>query len=480
MARRTPWEVASSLAHDSGPPLYYWLLSLWRLAAGETEAGLRSLSLLLALAATLLLHRLAWRHLGPGTARAAVLVWATSPLALFYAREARNYTLLAFLTLGFLLALLEAGDRRPWRILLALPWFLALVYTHNVGWFAGAAGLLAALLSPGERGRRVAPLGAVALGTVLLYLPWVPVFRAQMANSIRIVGWARDFWTPSAPLLSLRGFVPGTPSPRYLDIPALPAPWWGVALLAAAALAAGAAWSLAGERRPGMVFLLLFTAGGLLLPAAYSLAASPVYLVGRTDFFLLAAAAALAGLGMRRLGGAGVACLLILAVTGLAAGHRLRGWEPSPGERPWTTFLRQEGRPGDLVLCTGLTRPAAEYYLAGRGFTFLSYPRDMAVELAHLDEGWYLRNLDLEREASLVVGEAAAGLAHGNTLWVAASPRQMDDPLFAALEGSALRQAGPARGSPESGLSRLGQPVFLLRYRAGGRRGAAGEALPER
>ncbi|MEJ2749255.1 MAG: glycosyltransferase family 39 protein, partial [Anaerolineae bacterium] len=50
------WTARSSLAatanwtaHDVHPPLYFWLLHFWRLASGDSEFGLRLLSVLLGL-----------------------------------------------------------------------------------------------------------------------------------------------------------------------------------------------------------------------------------------------------------------------------------------------------------------------------------------------------------------------------------------------------------------------------------------------
>lgn len=47
LARRGFTEIAQRTAFDIHPPLYYWLLKIWMVIWGDSEAGLRSLSAVL-------------------------------------------------------------------------------------------------------------------------------------------------------------------------------------------------------------------------------------------------------------------------------------------------------------------------------------------------------------------------------------------------------------------------------------------------
>lgn len=90
---------------DPHPPGYYLLLKLW-LRGGESEAWLRTLSLMVATGTALLLLR--WgRDLRPGDAYVgplAALLLVTQPMQVWYAAEVRMYILAQALGLGWVMA----------------------------------------------------------------------------------------------------------------------------------------------------------------------------------------------------------------------------------------------------------------------------------------------------------------------------------------------------------------------------------------
>ena len=68
-ARHSPVEIAQWTSADVHPPLYFWMLSAWRLFSGESEFGLRYLSAIvgvLTVAATYRLARAAGSPAPPG------------------------------------------------------------------------------------------------------------------------------------------------------------------------------------------------------------------------------------------------------------------------------------------------------------------------------------------------------------------------------------------------------------------------------
>ncbi len=92
---------------DNHPPLYFATLKAWIALAGDSEFALRFPSVF----ASILLIPLAWaigRHLSePVVAWAGAALSAVSPLYLWYAQEARMYTLLALESAALLLLLLR-------------------------------------------------------------------------------------------------------------------------------------------------------------------------------------------------------------------------------------------------------------------------------------------------------------------------------------------------------------------------------------
>jgi len=192
---------------DLHGPLYNGLAAL--LAPVLPGEWLRLLSALLGAAAVWPLHAWARRVAGAGTAALAAALAAISPFALWYGQELRNYSLVLLLAPACLLAAEGwRGTGRPGR-----GAFLGLVLTAWLGTLANLsfllflAGLGVALVigAPGRRWRLLAWLGAAAGLLVLLCLPWLISFVAQMAPQ-RLVTSA-PAWD-AAPLRGETTFTP--------------------------------------------------------------------------------------------------------------------------------------------------------------------------------------------------------------------------------------------------------------------------------
>src|SRR4029079_14278009 len=121
IADRAIRAIPHALREDGAPPLYYMLLHYWLKLAGDSEAGVRSLSLffaLLAIPAGFWAGQAIW-----GTRRAAWIaaaLMAFNPFLSQYAQEARMYTLIALLAIPVATCFLRAyamdmdENRRPW------------------------------------------------------------------------------------------------------------------------------------------------------------------------------------------------------------------------------------------------------------------------------------------------------------------------------------------------------------------------------
>lgn len=131
--------ITARTAADIQPPLYYYLLNGWLALAGDSEFAVRFVSLFFGVLTIPLLYVTARRLFDSTTGVFAALIGTFSALYLWYAQEARMYTLITFLGLLSSYALLRAlspalsaqGGRGAvrWWIVVAVA-NIAAVYTH--------------------------------------------------------------------------------------------------------------------------------------------------------------------------------------------------------------------------------------------------------------------------------------------------------------------------------------------------------------
>ena len=242
-------ELTRWTADDIQPPLYYYIVAGWTRLAGRGEWALRFPSAFFGTLTAALLWSAA-RRLFPGqraAARAGLLLFALSPLHVYFAQEARMYTLLTFLGLlaGYALLAATRSERaarfrwssaaRWWGVFVAAA--VATLYTHYFGVMVLAAyGLCWALAWVRQASRRaswpqawrqamIAVVGAAAI--VALYLPWLPV----MLSRYRI---DRSYWQGDLkPGEALRhvaiSFTTGAPETMLEPDAVRLLPWFGAA-----------------------------------------------------------------------------------------------------------------------------------------------------------------------------------------------------------------------------------------------------------
>ena len=173
-------------ADDIQPPLYYYVLWPWVRMAGTSEHALRFLSAFFGtLTAPLLWITGRWL-LGERAAWLGTLILTLSPLHVYYAQEARMYTLLTFLGLLSSYLLLRWLDtpasslRSPyiWAYVLTTA---AALYTHYFAFFLLIAHALYILYIWWGQIRSSRPLKpsigmsiAITVSILILYLPWLP------------------------------------------------------------------------------------------------------------------------------------------------------------------------------------------------------------------------------------------------------------------------------------------------------------------
>ncbi len=276
---------------DNNPPLYFYLLHLWRARLGESVFALRLLGAMLGVLAIPLFYQLGRVLLGRSGGLLAAGLLTISPFHIWQSQELRNYPLLLALNILAIYALARwqqrpAGGQRWLGVWLAAA--LAGVYTHYFGFFILALGVLVVV------GQRLAQRSAwrpnlwlAAAAAALLFALWpiVPTALTRLAAGRQI-----DFvYVPLGHLLSHAasvysvGITPGVVQPWLRVAPALLLAGWGLV----------SAWR--GQPRPERFLLLGYLALPLGLLAALSLV-NPLYngprhlLMGLPPFLLWLAA----------------------------------------------------------------------------------------------------------------------------------------------------------------------------------------------
>lgn len=100
MAKRGILDMIRATAHDFNPPLYYLILHFWMKIFGSSEVALRSLSLIFFAINIYIVFLFLQNILKVKGSRTWVylLIFALNPFLLYYAFEARMYSLVALLT----------------------------------------------------------------------------------------------------------------------------------------------------------------------------------------------------------------------------------------------------------------------------------------------------------------------------------------------------------------------------------------------
>ncbi|MCE2489709.1 MAG: glycosyltransferase family 39 protein [Anaerolineae bacterium] len=283
-AGRSLADIAVHAARDIHPPGYYWLLHVWVRLTGHSEFALRLFSALVSVlgaACTLAAGRALF---GYTAGLAAALLLALNGFSIWYAQEARMYSLLALwgAAAALVLTALLLRPRRKRMVALALV-NAAGLWTHYAWPFvllAQGGVTLLWLANGGLRDsparQRVLAFAAAMGGALLLFLPWLgtalervsawPATGAALAGGMALqrlfpllaVGPSFDSLTPdwqtyaaiAALLLILAG---SAPTPRALWRSVLPLVWTLAPCVAFLALGL--------YREPNLKFLLPAQAG---------------------------------------------------------------------------------------------------------------------------------------------------------------------------------------------------------------------------
>jgi mannosyltransferase len=187
IARLPLGDMFEALRHDGHPPFYYVLLHGWMEVFGEGGFAVRALSGVFAVASLPLAWVAGRRLAGRAGACWALLIVALSPYTVRYATEARMYSLVMFLVLaGYLLLADALIEPKPWRLAALALISGLLLLSHYWSFYLLAATGLVLIARWWRRREQRGPTGRVILAIAaggLLFLPWLPGFLYQSANT---------------------------------------------------------------------------------------------------------------------------------------------------------------------------------------------------------------------------------------------------------------------------------------------------------
>ena len=368
IARLSTLQVLANAAGSSHPPGYYLLLHLWYFA-GAGEFALRFPSTWFSLAAVALVARLGRDLANRRVARLAALGMALAPFQVYYAQEARMYSLAIALSAGVIWTFLRGvrgNDRQVWwvyGVLVALGlyvhYYVALVVLALHLW----------LLLDWSRVRRVLLPLAVADGlAAAVFLPQLVQFLTETGEYLGgVTSWqARP--TVLSPLTTLYYLLFGHVAPPGWGWTRWG--WVGAGLFLILALVAFTCVSLVRRGRKSEMWALLFVVVvpicAILLVSyiAHSIYSERSFAVV-TPALVLLLAWVTAGASRRSPTPYLTAVLAVLMVLGLGLYH-LQPDPAKPPVRDAVAVVAREARETDLVLhLQDASYLSALYYTSG-------------------------------------------------------------------------------------------------------------------
>jgi mannosyltransferase len=197
IAERSLQLITEGAAGDIHPPLYYYLLHVWRGLFGSSEFALRSLSAVLGVVIVGLTFLIGRKAFSAGVGLLAAFVAAINPFQIYYSQEARMYLLLAVIGAAatfFLLRLLvswrnerlaDGGWRLAFDHVALAGLYAAGLYTHYAFPFVIITHFLIVsmwLLVLRQPIKRFIPWLGTAAVAGLLFLPWLPTAIRQITT----------------------------------------------------------------------------------------------------------------------------------------------------------------------------------------------------------------------------------------------------------------------------------------------------------
>lgn len=174
---------------DVHPPTYYLLLKLWGNMFGWGDFAMRSLSVLFTMGALAVGGLLVRKMFNSRIAVGAMLLLMMAPLITRYGFEVRMYAMASFIGISATYALYSAWKsrgvaQRRWLILYGVLVVLGLytLYATALLWIAHVVWLCLMAWRRRQHIKSLLPYAVTYVISAILFLPWLPVFKAQLTN----------------------------------------------------------------------------------------------------------------------------------------------------------------------------------------------------------------------------------------------------------------------------------------------------------
>ena len=189
LATKSVGQLTYLTSIDVHPPLYYLLLHWWGGLFGWGDFAMRSLSVLFTMAALMVGGLLVRKMFGNRIAVGAMLLVMIAPLLTRYGFEVRMYSMASFLCISATYALYAAWKSRGrvqyrWLALYGALVVLGLytLYATALLWIAHVVWLSYMAWRRKEHVKSLLPYGITYAASAIFFLPWLPVFKAQLTN----------------------------------------------------------------------------------------------------------------------------------------------------------------------------------------------------------------------------------------------------------------------------------------------------------
>ncbi|MFA5146558.1 MAG: glycosyltransferase family 39 protein [Candidatus Omnitrophota bacterium] len=353
-------------------PLYGIIIHFWAKVFGASEFALRFPSALFSVLAIVPLFHIGRKCFGDTVGICAAVIMALSPFHLWYAQEARDYSLLLFagtVSSYFLLTAITDNSRRAWVLFLVSS--VIGIYTHYFYMFLFLSHGICAVFFLRERsGYRAAAYFSAATASFLPYLP-------RFISKLQFV--QGGFWVPlpvpGSIITTLENFMLGYNGSSSL---------YFISNVIAAALVISAS-IYAYKRSLGLPFgicAVLFAAP-LLIAFLFSRHFFPVYLdrglIFSSPYYYIILALGIVSFSGKMRAVAGAAILALLLVGGYryyadevtpSSLHRVGAYGKKP-IKPVVRFIKENLAEGDIIAFTN-TAPMVPFgfYSGGRRISY--------------------------------------------------------------------------------------------------------------
>jgi len=452
----------AGLRQDGAPPLYYLLLHAWIGLFGESAGAVRALSGLFGVLALPLAWVLGRRFGGPRVALAFTLLLASSPFAIRYSSETRMYSLLVLLALLLALAVTWAVRRRgPLPVVAVALSAAALLLTHYWSvYLLVAAGLVALAALRRDRAAAIRVLAGFALA-VVLFLPWVPTLRFQLAHTGTPWAAVGGLGSITTALDAWRGGVAVLPQVLGLTFVVL-------AVLAVVTQPSAEGVRLRMSRSPGRWVLVTLSLGTLVVAGVASLLTSSA-VAGRYTSVALPAFLALVAVGLVGLPSRRTTAVLLVGCVLVGLGLAASAVRTPRTQADQVAEQLQAAAPGDtVVFCPDQLGPSVSR-IAPAGLDLVVYPDLRPAD--RVDWTDYAERNESADPAS-VAAELSARAGDGSVWLVTSRDYRVPSDEACAQVGESLEELrgapqlllDPRRGSSEvMRLQRFAAPVPAAR-----------------